>query len=113
MSETKFTPGPWAVQPMHQILWIGTPKDGGQLDELILHINQDKGYKEEKKERNLANAKLIAAAPDLYEALSECATELEIFLDVPKNLSDTNPGEDNPKLVAYRKAMNALKKATE
>jgi hypothetical protein len=73
MSNEKFTPGPWAIQQLHRILWVGTPKRNGQLDELILHINQDVSYKDEKKERNLANAKLIAAAPAMYDTLKAIA----------------------------------------
>lgn len=73
----KFTPGPWDIQKMYGIIWIGTPKRYGQLDELILHINQDENYKDEKKERNLANAKLIAAAPDLYAACVEFCRKVE------------------------------------
>lgn len=93
----KFTPGPWAVQLMHQILWLGTPKENGQLDELILHINQDESYKTEKKERNLANAKLIAAAPELYEAIKNYINAVEA-------------GEVTDQLDAMKAA---IKKATE
>jgi hypothetical protein len=99
MSNEKFTPGPWAIQQVHQILWVGTPKRNGQLDELILHINQDVSYKDEKKERNLANAKLIAAAPDLYAALVECLERLE--MDYPS---------DNVRIL---KAKAAIAKATQ
>jgi hypothetical protein len=83
MSNEKFTPGPWAIQQVHQILWVGTPKRNGQLDELILHINQDVSYKDEKKERNLANAKLIAAAPEMYEALFQTFGGFIGILSVP------------------------------
>lgn len=94
----KFTPGPWAVQAMHQILWIGTPKENGQLGELILHINQDESYNTEKKERNIANAKLIAAAPEMYAVLKEL---------YDWSINNNVRGSIFPKLEA------AIKKATE
>ena len=56
MIESKHTPGPWIVDTDHII------QDGGTSDENTIAIVGDQ---EEWK----ANARLIAAAPDLLEAL--------------------------------------------
>ena len=64
MNETKFTPGPWCV---------GTPPPNGQqtigteMGLMVAVATTGVGMAEETK----ANAHLIAAAPDLYEALEE------------------------------------------
>ena len=59
MSEAKHTPGPWIVDTDYII------QDGGTSDENTIAIVGDQ---EEWK----ANAHLIAAAPDLLEALEDC-----------------------------------------
>jgi hypothetical protein len=59
MSEPKFTPGPWAVNQRKdnpEIWWTG-----GMLIAGIVGC----------AEFDFANAHLVAAAPDLYESLSE------------------------------------------
>lgn len=67
MSETRFTPGPWELT--QQYLGMGTCTLGTQ-------IWQQMGYRIAFTEgqnvgasTELANARLIAAAPDLYAAL--------------------------------------------
>jgi len=63
VSDTKFTPGPWIAHetglarsgvPEHEIHWT----DDGECVAEIVH--------------GIANAQLIAAAPELYEALTRC-----------------------------------------
>lgn len=66
----KHTPGPWIVEESNNLLWIGTPKNNyTKLDEIVCHINQDVDYKISVKEKNRSNAKLMAAAPELLEAV--------------------------------------------
>jgi len=78
MSDTKWTPGPWVLEtvktsvgvchkvgpfpakreddkPRHACLYADYPSDFNPADQALL-----------------ANARLIAAAPDLYEALQAC-----------------------------------------
>jgi hypothetical protein len=68
MTDTKFTPGPWVSQPHNDY-----DKDiyvlGG--DTFIRVDNDDVEHDEAT-----ANAHLIAAAPDLYEALSSVGDNL-------------------------------------
>jgi hypothetical protein len=64
MSQSKFTPGPWktsGVNP-HRIIAVEGRSVG-------LEICATKGFLAEYREQSLANAQLIAAAPDLLAAL--------------------------------------------
>ncbi|MBX9404782.1 hypothetical protein K5E40_03715 [Pseudomonas baetica] len=71
MSESKFTPGPWGIQDDHGKRWIETTT--GNDDTIAeIHRRRDKGSVYSCGEA-LANAKLIAAAPDLYKALERIA----------------------------------------
>ena len=65
MSEPKFTPGPWWV--LHE----GSSEVSVQTDgACICSLNYDPLPKEEVQ-KHLANARLIAAAPELYDACVE------------------------------------------
>lgn len=64
MSETKFTPGPWKVDPKYS-RDIQAP-DGLDVATCCLSILNRKVTTEEE---SIANAYLIAAAPDMYAAL--------------------------------------------
>jgi len=57
---TKHTPGPWLIDPSWDIL--GNTKDGNGM---VCQITVDAVPRDEAA----ANAHLIAAAPDMYEAL--------------------------------------------
>jgi hypothetical protein len=66
MTEPKFTPGPWKVfdTPSGKIVGIGTEDGTGVTDRGFGVWGMD-------SEEAAATAALIAAAPDLFEALSE------------------------------------------
>lgn len=66
MTETKFTPGPWKFDG----------EDSGYYDLPTLNIRDKDGYiiagaVDFYSDPGLSNAHLIAAAPDLYEALDK------------------------------------------
>ncbi len=64
MSETKWTPGPWAIRYQFNVYGAGdrlAANTGGHSD----NRDPDGGTAENK-----ANAALVSAAPDLYEALA-------------------------------------------
>jgi hypothetical protein len=66
MSAPQFTPGPWSFDgpPASRIVWSGA-------DRRICFLTSDGP--------NLANARLIAAAPELYEALADIMAHHEGF----------------------------------
>lgn len=87
----KHTQGPWIVEETNQIIWVGTPKNNyTKIDEIVLHINQDENFKEEVKEKNRANAKLIAAAPEMLailEKFSNCSHAYQ-YIDANKEAKE-------------------------
>ena len=60
---SKHAPGPWFINETHCVIYDRDEKYVGQTFKIWLN------NKERDEERALANARLIAAAPDLYEAL--------------------------------------------
>ena len=75
MSEEKYTPGPWNLRPecaygwdikTEDELWIADAKN----DHMSCGGRPESGFPSNKE--GLANARLIAAAPDMLESLQEC-----------------------------------------
>lgn len=70
MSETKWTKGPWAVgdlyTPIVSVMHVSVRADDGFI---VAAVNRFAASFNDK--RDTANANLIAAAPELYEALDE------------------------------------------
>jgi hypothetical protein len=64
MAETKWTPGPWVASGI--TVWSDRP---GKSERLFQVLRFGAGRDDERQ----ANVDLIAAAPDLYEALREQA----------------------------------------
>lgn len=76
MSE-KFTPGPWRVIDSHDGPYVRSK--GGLIAGGVRTSHwpgQDERYLAELEER-VANARLISAAPDLYEALKAIMDDVE------------------------------------
>jgi len=70
MSDTKFTPGPWKCEgrTVYALIHRGWCKGVKQFQNRFTAYVQDAHTNTEELE---ANARLIAAAPDMYEALKE------------------------------------------
>jgi hypothetical protein len=107
MSNTKHTPGPWQLtsvpfelRNMDSVAAIYGPltKDGGAC--FICDISRSPGDKEAE-----ANAKLIAASPELLEALEMLVNSIGFA-----KLNKTDKGQHD---TAFEKALAAIKKATE
>jgi hypothetical protein len=99
MSESKFTPGPWKKFSRWNDRYLAvidsTPdRDGAVVANCICHValtNDD----------CVANARLIAAAPEMLAALHELIT-----------LKDTKPHDyEQRKIQAWRAAREAIEKA--
>lgn len=74
MSETKFTPGPWVAYP-HLRRRNHTEISTDNLS--VISIASVYGVKNQK----MANARLIAAAPEMYEFGETTAEVLQILLE--------------------------------
>jgi hypothetical protein len=71
MSESKHTPGPWFFGHVGTAaLWIGPHYNKTP----VAHVDHDMEY---ARDNSRANARLIAAAPDMYEALSDLIRLIE------------------------------------
>ena len=92
---TKHTPGPWIWEDEHRGLFGAGPDntvlDYASYEGMCLHWNN----------RRDANARLIAAAPDLLDALKDCIQLMKIDLE---GLAFVQP--------ELKKAMAAIEKAT-
>lgn len=61
-TNAKHTPGPWVAN----FLFVGTAEDDPQT---IAYASNDRNQKHRQLEEDKANARLIAAAPEQYDAL--------------------------------------------
>jgi hypothetical protein len=95
MSNTKHTPGPWQLSKSGEVVYAG-----------VLSVATTHGHHNPK-----ANAKLIAAAPDLLEALQWLMDYPE--KDLQQWASDSQPVVMTFTAVHIAKARAAIKKATE
>lgn len=80
----EYTPGPWMAGPWitersGSVIWIGPPKNrrDGKVEDIVTYIEIDNEYKADVKIKMEANAKLIAAAPELLDA---CVKAREMML---------------------------------
>ena len=100
MTNTTHTPGPWRVSGYR--LAVFAKLNGIKV--VIADCNRTLGYSESE-----ANARLLAAAPDLLEALKQCRLALEPYDDVKPRDWKT----DREKLAfAHQAARAAIAKAT-
>ena len=83
MSETKHTPGPWHIHTEPQP--HGCPIVGNGRGLMLAMLSHSVNYPNQRDEAN-ANARLIAAAPDLLEkaqvAMAACERMTEQYGDV-------------------------------
>lgn len=73
------TPGPWGIEMHNDTLWIAIPGTFGP--KVIAEV--DTGFDEPFESQQHANARLIAAAPDLLAALKELADSCDAIPGCP------------------------------
>ena len=74
MTETKHTPGPWKAINMSWEYSMIIDEDAARIAQVFIRDEVDEETQDKFEEIKEANANLIAAAPDMYEAL-ECACD--------------------------------------
>ena len=67
MSDTKWTPGPWAIAAGYKTMLLVESRFGGPVCDIECHCDADTGILPSEEEEG--NAHLIAAAPELAEAV--------------------------------------------
>jgi hypothetical protein len=112
---TQHTPGPWKVVPNRtagdNLFSIGTTDDQHTLADVWFSPAEGKGW----HEVDAANARLIAAAPELLIALQNCSKALEALHKLYRVVNVT-PGVDNsiPEVLSIEAdAQAAIAKATQ
>lgn len=109
MSNTKHTPGPWFYEtiPGNTIVPIYS---SANVRIRIGHADLPSGLSEDTYKENEANAKLIAAAPELLEAAIAALAEIDACYGLLKiSLSRERRAQNRP--ISLLEA--AIKKATE
>ena len=73
---SKHTPGPWVVNASENgLVWVDGDSETVSICDLY-HRHKDGEFI--SKENVKANARLISAAPDMYEALADLLSSLEV-----------------------------------
>lgn len=98
MSESKHTPGPWKWWTTHEGSHRINPEEGGLV---IASCDTRNPFSYEQE----ANARLIAAAPDLLEALKDLL-DTSVWADAEGNVTIRLSGEP-----AVKRAIAAIAKA--
>lgn len=75
---SKHTREPWIMEHGRECIYIGTPKVAApeSVYEIVATVEAGDEYRDDYNERARANARLIAAAPDLLEAARAALTEM-------------------------------------
>lgn len=92
MSGPKFTTGPWHVEIVRYECYV--------CNEVGLHVLTFDGSHFDT-DSDIANAHLIAAAPEMYEALEEILSDLDTFPQVA-------PGVDHPEVFDLKQKIRKL-----
>ena len=95
----QYTPGPWKLKPVDDRFLYGTRVQGPERDDAFNCIADVPGGKDPEC---LANARLIAAAPDLLEALKS------LLIEGPKSVRDLGNLVDP---ITYTVALNNARAA--
>lgn len=99
--KTKHTPGPWSHTPMQDTIWANEGETKiASIADLPWKENPVTGKRSSDFDTEQANARLIAAAPELFEALQSSLAYME------RDSDDEQERDD------YAAAQAAIAKAT-
>jgi hypothetical protein len=121
-AEEKHTPGPWYYDAESQTVRVKEFKRNQFMGDyrgcIIAGFDESHGGKFRQKSLGLrdqidANARLIAAAPELLEALKATQDALGCYDGHVNNLADKKGWTDETGFEAWVKAEAAIRKATE
>lgn len=109
IKERKHTPVPWTIEHTRQSAWIGTPKSGGKVDEIVCQIDTSSEYKPEAQERAEANAAHIVHCVNQHDNLVAALKTCQYAIDGLRNqCGDTEWGEYTELRAALEQAKSAL-----
>lgn len=74
------TPGPWSIEQTRDMLWVGPMRpDDRKVEHVVVSLNIDSQLTHSAALRQLYNARLIAAAPELLTQLEYAVKLLGAF----------------------------------
>ena len=85
--ETKHTPGPWKTGREHGGYTVINSGEWAELAKVVTRLVEDR----EVAHDGIANARLIAAAPEMYEAIAAIATAMNLGYIPNEILSEGSP----------------------
>ena len=106
------TPGPWEAIDDRQVVTLAEVETGrtygyGCENDFVCDLNDSEYHQYRSDKEQAANARLIAAAPELLEALNDLLVWADWHSDRRRSVS-----MDEPNTGALEKARAALAKAT-
>lgn len=102
--------GPWRAVD-NGTYWDVVDANGFALSNTCPHSCQLKNGEHAKDTSTLAITNLIAAAPELYEALEAFARGVDLWLPADCHVKEEHCGEAEALAVLHRKMLGALDKA--
>jgi hypothetical protein len=110
-----FTRGPWGIERTAQRAWVGQLREDGKVSSIVCSTDCDPTLIEWARERNLANARLIAASPDLFDGCALFVAACQSGFGIKPEWDDERIYDELPSSAlagAYFTARAALAKAT-
>jgi hypothetical protein len=109
-NKNKHTPGPWKIfYPEAKDCGLGVDTEDKENPKSIVVMDTESGIIADSEEEQLANAKLIASAPELLESLTQVSQYLFNTVD-PSNTEEHLV--DSMPYPLVKRMQDAIKKAT-